>query len=65
MLNLKIARIKKGYTQKFIAEQLNVSLNTVSRWEKGERTMTVDKLIQLAEILDTTTDYLLGRDNDN
>lgn len=62
MLNLKLARIKKGYTQKFIAEQLNVSLNTVSRWEKGERTMTVDKLIQLAEILDTTTDYLLGRE---
>lgn len=62
MLNLKIARIKKGYTQKFIAEQLNVSLNTVSRWEKGERTMTVDRLIQLAELLDTTTDYLLGRE---
>lgn len=63
MLNLKLARIKKGYTQKYIAEQLKVSLNTVSRWEKGERTMSVDNLILLADLLNTTTDYLLGREN--
>lgn len=62
MINLKIARIKAGYTQQGIADKLGVTKNTVSRWETGERALTVENLIKLAEFYNTTTDFLLGRE---
>lgn len=62
MINLKIARIKAGYTQQGIADKLGVTKNTVSRWETGERALTVENLIKLAELYNTTTDFLLGRE---
>ena len=62
MINLKISRIKAGLTQKALAEKLNVSINTISNWETGAKKITVDKLLILADILEVTTDYLLGRE---
>lgn len=62
MINLKIARIKAGYTQQGIADKLGVTKNTVSRWETGERALTVENLIKLSELYNTTTDFLLGRE---
>lgn len=65
MVNLKIERIKAGLTQKEVAEKLNVSINTVSNWETGAKKITVDKLLTLADMFGVSTDYLLGRNQEN
>lgn len=63
MINLKIARIKTGLSQREVAERLNVNINTVSRWEKGTQKIQIDSLLLLADLYGTTTDFLLGREN--
>ena len=61
MINLKIARIKAGLSQREVAERLRVNINTVSRWEKGTQKIQIDSLLLLADLYGTTTDFLLGR----
>ena len=63
MINLKIARIKAGLSQREVAEKLRVNINTGSRWEKGTQKIQIDSLILLADLYNTTTDFLLGREN--
>ncbi len=43
-------RLKRGYTQKQVAEALGVSDKTYSKWETGVNEMTVDTLCRLAEV---------------
>lgn len=62
MINIKVARIKAGYTQQEIADKLGVAKNTVSRWETGERSLTVENLIKLADLYKTSIDFLVGRE---
>lgn len=62
MINLKIARIKAGLSQREVAERLKVNINTVSRWEKGTQKIQIDSLILLADLYGVTTDFLLGRE---
>jgi transcriptional regulator with XRE-family HTH domain len=50
-----------GYTQKFLAEKLNVNQSTISLWENGQCRPEYENLIELADIFDVTTDELLGR----
>ena len=57
-MNLKIARMKAGYTQKQIAETLDTTISTVSRWENGDP-VPADKLKKLSKLLGVTTDYIL------
>ncbi len=52
MLNLKVARIKKGLTQAQLAEKLGVSQNTISFYETGARFPSRNNLYKLAEALD-------------
>lgn len=64
MLNMKLARIKKGMTQQELAEKIGVSSNiTVSRYESGKLDPPAKRLNKIADVLGVTTDYLLGRDN--
>lgn len=50
-----------GMTQKELAKKLYVSTGTISNYEKGVHYPDVDKLMDLANIFNVTTDYLLGR----
>lgn len=61
MKNLRAAREAKKITQDKLAGMLDVSRVTVARYESGDRWPDCDTLIKLADILDTSTDYLLGR----
>ena len=36
-LNIKLHRMKKGYTQEELAELIGVSRNTIQFWESGKR----------------------------
>ena len=62
MINERIvqARKQKRLKQTDLAKLLNVSIDTVRRWEQGKRAPTVDKLQPLANALDTTISYLTG-----
>ena len=63
--NLKDIRIKNKYNQEDIAEQLGVTKQTISNWEKGKRTPDINHLIKLANIYQVTLDTLTGSDKIN
>lgn len=46
---IKELRKEKGLTQEQLAEQLNVSRRTVSRWETGSNMPDLDVLIEMAD----------------
>lgn len=59
---LKECRVKAGYTQKCIALTVGVAMPTVSQWESGIKSPSVENLIRLADLYGVTVDHLLGRD---
>lgn len=52
-------RNKKGMTQEDLAEYLNVSRQSVSKWELNKTLPDVEKLMQLSELYEVTLDYLV------
>lgn len=54
-------RKEKGYYQKEVAAYLNVTVATISNYEKGVHAPDLDTLIKLADFYDVSTDYLLQR----
>ncbi len=50
----------KGMTQKQLADLLHVSYQAVSRWEQGISLPSVDIIYDIAQILETTVDFLLN-----
>ncbi|HIS90654.1 MAG TPA: helix-turn-helix transcriptional regulator [Candidatus Faecisoma merdavium] len=61
-LKLKEARIKKGYTAKYMAEQLNISKPFYSQLENDRRTLSYIMAIKIADILKTKPDKLFYDD---
>ena len=61
--NIRNLRIDGGYTQKQIAEYLNIKQNTYSQYEIGVLNYPVDVLMSLADFYGVSVDYLLGRTN--
>ena len=57
-------RIKKGLTQKQLAERINVSDKAVSKWECGNGCPDVSLLTALAEVFGTDTGVLLSGEID-
>ena len=56
-------REKHHFSQTEVAKILNVTSALISAYEKCERKPSIDKLILLADIYHTSTDYILGRTN--
>lgn len=54
------AREKAGYSQEILAEKAGCSVITISRWENGHTAMNVVDIIKVAQVLEISTDYLLG-----
>ena len=54
-------RKEKGLLQKEVANYLNVTVATVSNYEKGVHSPDLDTLVKLADFFDVSTDYLLQR----
>lgn len=57
-------RIDKGFTQKEVAQLLNVQQNTYCQYEIGKIKYPVEVLIRLALLYDTSVDYLLELTDD-
>ncbi len=60
---LRAARKKKGFTQQAMSDALSISLNGYQKYEQGERFPPLDTLVKIADLLETSIDYLLGRDD--
>lgn len=52
-------RKEKGYTQKQLAEHLHISPKTVSKWETAAGCPDISLIMQLAQVLNTTSEQLL------
>lgn len=60
--NLQFLRRANGMTQEQLASRMGVSRQTVSKWESGEATPELGKLVELCEIFGCTLDSLLRED---
>ncbi|HBJ18928.1 MAG TPA: XRE family transcriptional regulator [Clostridiales bacterium] len=60
-MRLKEVRKARGISQVRMAMDLNVSQNTISRYETGEREADYAMLIRIADYLGVSIDYLLCR----
>lgn len=60
MFNMKEIREEKCLQQKDIAKMLNRTTACISSWETGKTEPSIEDLKQLAKILETSIDYLVG-----
>lgn len=56
---IKLLRRKRKLTQSQLANELNVSAQAVSKWEKGLSYPDIETIIKISELFGVTTDYLL------
>ncbi|KMK95300.1 helix-turn-helix domain-containing protein [Rossellomorea marisflavi] len=54
------ARDTKGYSQKYMAETLNVSASMWSQLEKGNKQPSLENFKKICRTLEVSADYLLG-----
>lgn len=52
-------RKKNGWSQEELAEMLDVSRQSVSKWEGAQSIPDLDRILKMADIFGVTTDYLL------
>lgn len=57
----KLLTLRKAneLTQEQLAEKLDVSRQSISKWESGQATPELDKIVALSAIFNVITDYLL------
>lgn len=52
-------RKEKGWSQDQLAEKVNVSRQSISKWESAQALPEIEKVVELSRIFQVTTDYLL------
>lgn len=52
-------RKSRELTQEQLAEQINVSRQSISKWESGQVIPEVEKIVELSKVFNVTVDYLL------
>lgn len=57
---LKEMRLNAGMSQEELASKLNVSRQSVSKWETGDSLPDILKLKQLSQLYDVSIDYIVG-----
>ncbi len=55
-------RKEKHWSQEELADKLQVSRQSVSKWESEQSSPDIDRIIQLAKLFNVSTDYLLMED---
>lgn len=58
-------RVQKGLTQERLAEMLEVSRQSISKWELGQAIPDVDKILRMSELFNVSTDTLLLRNSED
>lgn len=58
-------RKQMGYTQEQIANMMDVSIQMVSNLERGNKSIRIENLVNLCQILQVSADYILtGRNTE-
>ena len=63
-MRIKELRKARHITQLKMALDLNMTQNTISRYESGEREPGIVELIRIADYFHVSIDYLVGRTDD-
>lgn len=65
MISEKIRELRKkaGLSQEELAEKIDVSRQSVSKWESAQTVPEMGKLIKLSEIFNVSLDYLISDEN--
>ncbi len=61
--NITELRILNNMTQMELAEKLNYSDKTISKWERAESSPDISVLVEIADLFGVTLDYLVRSDN--
>lgn len=63
----KIMKLRKqqGWSQEDLAIRLNVSRQSVSKWESGASIPDLNKILQLSELFSVSTDFLLKEEQED
>lgn len=61
--NITELRLLNNMTQLELAQKLNYSDKTVSKWERGESTPDISVLVEIANIFGVSLDYLVRSEN--
>ncbi|AEB28849.1 hypothetical protein CAR_c00980 [Carnobacterium sp. 17-4] len=56
---LKSSRVKKGFSQNDVAEELHISRQSISKWENDISYPDLDNLVKLSTYYQVSTDHLL------
>lgn len=63
-MRLKHLRKKRGYTQESFAKEIGISHRTYSGIEYGAHSTSIETLVEIAQVLETSLDYIiLGKEN--
>lgn len=60
--NLMRMRKEKGLSQEALGAKIGVTRQTVSKWETGETTPELNKLIELSQFFEVSLDELVGKE---
>ena len=61
ILSEKIVMLRKkyGWSQEELAERLDISRQSVSKWESGASIPDLERIVSMSQLFGVTTDYLL------
>ncbi len=57
-------RTQKNWSQKELGKELKVARQTISKWELGETTPSMRKLVQISDLFEVTLDELIKGEED-
>ena len=60
MKKIKDLRVEQGVSQRTLADAINVTQASVSRWESDQRSISGRNLISLSQFFKVSVDDLLG-----
>jgi len=58
--NIEAERARLGWSRARLAEQLGISYSTMKNWMQGSTEIPASKVVQMSQLFNCTTDYLLG-----
>ena len=60
---LNQTRKAKGFTAQAMADHLEMRIRSYRRYESGDSAPSLETLVRIADLLEVSVDYLLGRDD--
>lgn len=59
--NMMLLRKKKGFSQAELGKKIGTSGDVIGRYERGDIKPSIDVVEKIADVLDVSIDYLIGK----